>query len=539
MPFTMSTPRNPTDDDSAHRPGGWVAFVGAGPGHPDLLTLRGLDRLALADCVVHDALVPRLFLETLAPHAEWIPVSREISSGDPGESIGHLIVGLVRAGRRVVRLKGGDPSVFARLAEETQPLRLAGIAFELVPGVTAALAAAASACMPLTTRASSSSLTLLTGHDALDKDVPLEIGALAGLPGTLVVYMGLASAPKWAAALLATGRAADTPVVIVGRCSWPDERITRTTLGGLADATDLPSLDAPAVAVVGDVAALATVPTEDADGRAHASRAPLAGKVVLVTRPQGQAGSIEPDVAALGGRCLHLPVVRLASPPSWAPLDAALSEAATFDWLVFASVNGVRGFKERLRARGADARILGTARVAAIGPATAAALEDIGIVPDLVPAESNSEGMAAALLPTMRRGRVLIVRAESGRDVMRRLLDAAGHSVTEVAAYATLPLERLDDAARRLLETRPVDWVTVTSGSIAESAVRLFGPRMRSWRIASISPVTSRTLERLGYPPDCEAETPTAAALVAAIAAVESRHTTPVTPPSRRDSSPA
>jgi uroporphyrinogen-III synthase len=167
--------------------------------------------------------------------------------------------------------------------------------------------------------------------------------------------------------------------------------------------------------------------------------------------------------------------------------------------------------------------MLGTARVAAIGPATAAALEAVGIVPDLVPAESNSEGMAAALIPTMRRGRVLVVRAESGRDVMRRLLSAEGHDVTEVAAYATVPRERLDDADRRVLHAHPVDWVTITSGSIAESAVRLFGDRMGSWKVASISPVTSRVLEGLGFPPDCEAETPTAQSLVAAIAAAESR----------------
>lgn len=535
----MSTPRQPSPAEPGDRPGGWVAFVGAGPGHPDLLTLRGLDRLSSADCVVHDALVPREFLGALAAHAEWIPVPRGISIGNPGESTGLLLLGLVRSGRRVVRLKGGDPTVFARLAEETQPLREAGLAFEIVPGVTAALAAAAAAGISLTKRSSSSSLTILTGHDAHEKDAPLDIGALAALPGTLVVYMGVASAPRWAATLLATGRSADTPVAIVGRCSRPDERIVRTTLAGLAEAGDLPPFDAPAVAVVGDVAALATIPAAGGDEDRSGACPALAGRVVLVTRPAGQAGAIEPDVAALGGRCLHVPVVRVAPPRDWAALDQALGEAGTFDWIVFASVNGVRGFHDRLRARRADARILGTARVAAIGTATASALEAVGIVPDLLPAESSSEGMAAALLPTMRRGRVLLVRAESGRDVMRRLLGEAGHSVTEVAAYATLPVERLDEASLRLLDTRAVDWVTVTSGSIAESAVRLFGPRMRSWRVASISPVTSRTLERLGFPPDCEAEIPTAAALVAAIAAVESRRAAGAPPPNRHDPSRA
>lgn len=530
MALPHPAPHDPSDAERANRSGGWVSFVGAGPGHPDLLTIRGLERLRAADCVLHDALVPRTFLEVLAPHAEWIPVTREGSNGDPGESIGLLLLELVRSGRRVVRLKGGDPSVFARLAEETLPLRQAGIAFETVPGVTAALAAAAAAGIPLTSRASSSSLTFVTGHDAQEKDSPLDIGALASLPGTLVVYMGVASAPRWAAGLLAAGRGPDTPVAIVGQVSRPDERIARTTLAGLADAKDSPAFGTPAVAVVGDVAAVTPIPAEDVDDGATAAshHPPLAGRVVLVTRPEGQGGTIEPAVGALGGRCLHVPVVRVGPPRTWAPLDAAIAEAGSFDWIVFASVNGARGFQERLRARRGDARLLGTARVAAIGPATAAALEAVGIIPDLIPADSNSEGMAAALIPTMRRGRVLLVGAERGRDVMRRLLGEAGHAVTEVAAYATVPVERLDEPSRRLLEARPVDWVTVTSGSIAESAVRLFGSRMRSWRVASISPVTSRVLQSLGYPPDCEAETPTTAALVQAIASVESRRATAV-----------
>lgn len=519
-----SNPLHPAahDDGRGGRAGGWVAFVGAGPGQSDLITLRGAARLEAADCVVHDALVPVSFLEAVAPHAEWVPVSREDTGGDPGASIGRLLVDLVRAGRHVVRLKGGDPSVFARLAEETRPLREAGLGYETVPGVTAALAAAAAAGIPLTSRASSSSLTLLTGHDAVAKDAPLDIGALAGMEGTLVVYMGVASARRWATDLLAAGRAPDTPVALVGRCSWPDQWITRTTLAGLSDAEDLPLSDAPAVAVVGDVAAAAPPAAAPTPPAAMVPPA-LAGKLVLVTRPEAQAGTVEAAVTALGGRCLHVPVVRIAPPRTWAPLDAAIDAAGTFDWIVFASVNGVRGFRERLRARRGDARMLGTARVAAIGSATAAELDSIGIVPDLVPDASSSEGMAAALAPAMRRGRVLIVRAESGRDVMRRLLGEAGHAVTEVAAYTNLPVERLDDASTRLLDARRIDWVTITSGSIAEAAVRLFGARMGTWRVASISPVTSQILERLGHPPDCEAETPTAGALVAAIAAVESR----------------
>lgn len=499
--------------------GARVTIVGAGPGDPGLLTLRGLERLREAECVVHDALVPEALLDAAAPGAERIRAPRDAGDPDPGGATGRLLVELARRGRRVVRLKGGDPSIFARYAEETRALEEAGIPFETVPGVTALLAAAAAAGVPLTHRGGASHLTLVTGHEAGEKGATLDYRQLAGLPGTLAFYMGVAKAPHWAAELVAAGRPADTPVVVVSRCSWPDQRVGRTTLGALAAGTaDFPG-PPPALVIVGPAGG-------DDDARpapAHVSAAaPLSGRRVLLTRPDGQGEEIAAAVGALGGTCLRAPLVRITAPATWEPLDAAIRAADTFDWIVFSSANGVRGFADRLRAAGRDARALGTARLAAIGPATKRALAEARLACDLEPARSDSEGMLEALLPTLRRGRVLLVRAERGREVMRPGLEAAGHAVTEAAAYAARPIERLAPEVEALLADAPIDWVTVTSGVVAETAARLFAGRLAGWRIASISPVTSRVLEGLGFPPDCEAARPDGAALVAAMAVWES-----------------
>ena len=497
-----------------------VAFVGAGPGHPDLITLRGLDRLRRAECVVHDALVSPELLREAPAGADMLAAPRDEGVADPGAATGELLVALARSGRRVVRLKGGDPSIFGRLAEETAPLEAAGIDYEIVPGVTALLAAAAAARIPLTTRFGASHLTILTGHEAEAKPAAIDLAQIARLPGTLAVYMGMARMARWAADLVAAGRSPDTAVAVVSRCSRSDERVGHTTLGALAAGPPADAWPTPAVAVVGAVAALRDVMAA-ADAPAAPRPGPLAGKRVLLTRPEGQGEEMAAAIERLGGTCLRVPVVRIGPPPDTAALAACVGRADTFDWIVFASANGVRAFVEALSAAGRDARALGTARLAAIGPATSAALAAAGLVCDLEPATSNSEGMAAALLPTMRKGRVLLVRADRGRDVMRRELESAGHAVTEVAAYTTQPLPALDAAAEAAIDRGGVDWITVTSAAIAESAARLFGERVRGWRVASISPVTSAALGGLGIAADCEAAVPTAGALVEAIVAWE------------------
>ena len=487
---------------------GHVTFVGAGPGAADLLTLRAVAALRQAEVVVHDTLVPGSILEAASPAAERIPVARDEAGGDdPGDATGRLLVRLAAAGRAVVRLKGGDPSVFARLAEEMRPLRAAGVPVTVVPGVTAALAAAAAAAVPLTSRSTASSLTIVTGHEAEAKDAALDFGTVAAIPGTLAVYMGVEQAARWARALIAAGKPAETPVTVVSRCSWSDERIASIALADCAAGLDHRGWQSPAVFIVGAAA------------RAEVA-GPLAGRRVLVTRPAGQGDELAGLVRALGGEAVHLPVIRVEDPPSWQPLDDALWRADTFDWIVFASANGVRACERRLRALGHDARLLGTARIAAIGPATRRAVEDAGLACDLEPEEFRSEGLAAAFAAVPRGGRFLLVRADKGRDLLPRRLAEAGHQIEQVVAYVSRPLEQLDAAALAAVDAG-VDWVTVTSGSIAAAAARLFGDRMQRWRIASLSPVTSAALQREGLHATAEAEEATAAGVVAAIVAWE------------------
>jgi|LakMenEpi03Aug12_release.lakeMendotaPanAssembly.Ray.scaffolds.fasta_scaffold62766_2 uroporphyrinogen III methyltransferase/synthase len=486
---------------------GHVTFVGAGPGAADLLTLRAAEALRQAEVVVHDMLVPEPLLDAVNPAARRVPIAREEGDGDPGAATGRLLVRLALEGHDVVRLKGGDPTVFARLAEEIQPLRAAGVPVTIVPGVTAALAAAAAAAVPLTSRAAASSLTLVTGHEADAKESPVDFHALAAVPGTLAIYMGVEQAARWARALLAAGKPGDTPVTVVGRCSWPGERIASGTLAECAAGLERDGWQSPAVVIVGAAVGPAT--------------GPLAGRRVLVTRPAGQGDELACLVRAAGGQCLHVPVIRLAAPPSWQPLDDALASAATYDWIVFASANGVQAFTGRLRAAGRDARLLGTARIAAIGPATRRALETAGLACDLTPDEFRSEGLAAAFAGQPRGGRFLLVRADKGRDVLRRSLEEAGHQVDEVAAYASRPLDALDDESQAAVAAG-VDWVTVTSTSIAEATARLFADRIRGWRIASISPVTTAALRRAGLDVTVEADEASAAGLVAAMSRWES-----------------
>ncbi|MFM7290945.1 MAG: uroporphyrinogen-III synthase, partial [Planctomycetia bacterium] len=309
---------------------------------------------------------------------------------------------------------------------------------------------------------------------------------------------------------------------IVSHCSWPDQRIGTSTLARCAADFKRHEWPAPAVVIVGEVAQ----PAEAA--RAVVGRGPLTGRRVLNTRPAvpatgpaHQADEFDARVRAAGGTCLHVPAIRIDPPESWAPLDAAIRQADTFDWIVFASANGVRSFTSRLRKAGRDGRALGTARLAAIGPSTRQELERAGLACDLVPGLFRSEGIVDALGATPAPARFLLVRANRGRDLMRRELEAKGHVVCEVAAYASEPVAALDAAASAAIDQAPIDWITVTSSLIADASARLFGPRMRGWRVASLSPITSAALRQHGIAPTVEAAEATAESLVAAMAAWE------------------
>lgn len=502
---------------SEKHPVGKVVFIGGGPGHPDLITIRARQWLEQAEVVVHDVLVPVELLATVNPAAELVPVPRgRPVNTDPGTAIGDMLVGLATGGRTIIRLKGGDPSVFARLAEELLPLRRAGISIEIVPGVTAALAAAAAAGIPITSRLAASSATLVTGHEADKEQSGIDFRLLAELTGTVAVYMGVDQAAAWSQSLLDAGKPADTPVTIVSRCSWPDQQIAVSSLGQCAADFVRYAWPAPAVAIIGAVAHLSP--------RAPSAGQPLAGKRVLITRPSGQGETLVGLVAEQGGSCLHIPALQIEKPASWDALDAAVRAADTFDWIVFSSANGVRSFLSRLTALGRDGRALGTARLAAVGPATAAALATAGYICDFVPDHFRAEALVEKFTASPPGSRFLLVRAERGRDVLLRDLSAAGHQVTEVVAYRSVAVTSLEPATKAMLTDCAVDWVVVTSPAIVDATVSLFGDRLHAAQIASISPLTSEALRSHGLKPTVEAAEASAPGLVAAMAAWEVTH---------------
>ncbi|MEI6256377.1 MAG: uroporphyrinogen-III C-methyltransferase [Planctomycetota bacterium] len=513
-------PASPLPRSAARVAHGRVLFVGAGPGDPELLTVRAVDCLRRADVVVYDTLVPQEVLDLVDPAVERLSVPRESreASGDPGEATGRLLAQLALDGRLVVRLKGGDPAVFGRLSEEIGPVREAGIPVEIVPGITAVVAAAAAAGIPLTSRSAASSLTIVTGHEAGDKRESIDFRPLAALPGTLAIYMGVEQVDRWSTELLSAGKPSDTPVTIVSHCSWPDQRIAVSTLSRCVADFQRHNWPSPAVVIIGEVAQPVDHPPM------APTRGPLSGRRVLSTRPPGQGDNLDTLVRGAGGSCLHVPVISLGPPPSWQPLDEAIRQADTYDWIVFASTNGVRSFVGRLRAAGLDGRALGTVRLAAIGPATRLELDRAGFACDLTPDLFRSEGIIKALVQSPRPSRFLLVRANRGRDLMRRELAAKGHEVHEVVAYSSEPIAAIPAATATTIDQQPIDWLTVTSGLIAESAVQLFGERIRQWRIASLSPITSAALSRHGIIPTVEAKTASAECLIAAMIAWEIAH---------------
>jgi uroporphyrinogen III methyltransferase/synthase len=493
-----------------------VALVGAGPGNPGLLTVRAVELLADADLVLYDRLVPRGLLIHARESAELVCVD-ELPGCHP-ERIPHIhekMIEAARGGRRVVRLKGGDPFLFARGGEEAEALADAGVPFEVVPGVTAALGAAAYAGMPLTDRRYASAVAFVTGHGKEGDNSAVDWAALARFPGTLVVYMGAAQLPHIARRLIEDGRAAATPAAAVQWATTGRQRTVVAPLHELAAAVETAGLKAPAVVVVGEAAARRERLT-------WFERRPLFGKRVLVTRPREQAAEMVRRLEELGAVVSVLPTVEIREPADWGPVDRALADLAAYDWLVFTSANGVHFFLRRLRAVGRDLRGLGQMRLAVIGPATAEALRAYHLEPDLIPPEYRSESLAAVLREQVVGKRVLLARADRGRDVLREELSKVAQ-VEQIAVYSQVDAVEIDlDLVEQIHHGR-FDFITLTSTKIAEAFIRLLGPparqRIRAGevRLVSISTLTSAAVRKLGLPVAAEATPYTAERVVEAL----------------------
>jgi uroporphyrinogen III methyltransferase / synthase len=486
---------------------GIVYLVGAGPGDAGLLTVRAAELIARADVILHDRLIPAEALAGARPDAEVLYVGKQGGGRQvPQEETQRLLVERARAGRTVVRLKGGDPFVFGRGGEEALVCLEAGIAFEVVPGITAGVAAPAYAGIPVTHRELASGVAFVTGHeDPAKPDSALDWPALAAFPGTLVFYMGVRALPRIAEQLVAGGRPADEPVAVVERGTLPGQRTLVATLSDVAERAAAEGIRAPAITLVGPVAELR-------ERLAWLERRPLHGRTIAVTRARPQASALAARLRELGAGVVEAPAIRTR------PLEAELPDLAVYDLVCVTSPNGAAELFARLGVAGRDARALAGLLVAAIGPGTARALKEHGIVADIVPERAVAEGLVSGLAGVDVR-RALIVRAREGRDVLPDALRARGADVDVVALYETVA-EPLDEPTARAAAA--ADYVTFTSASTVryflDAAGGLDGPR-----IASIGPATSTALRDAGLEPHVEADPHTPDGLVEALVADAAR----------------
>jgi uroporphyrinogen III methyltransferase/synthase len=475
-----------------------VYLVGAGPGDPGLLTVRAQELIAAADVIIHDRLIPAGALSAARPEAELIDVGKR-GGGESAQQdqINRLLV--EHGHRTVVRLKGGDPFLFGRGGEEAEELARAGIPFEVVPGVTAGIAAPAYAGIPVTHRDLASAVAFITGHeDPAKEESALDWPALARFPGTLVIYMGVARLGSIVERLIAAGRDAAEPAAIIERGTLPAQRVLQGTLGTLSEL----GARAPAITLIGPVAGLR-------DAVAWFERRPLAGTTVAVTRAREQASELAGRLRGLGAGVVEAPAIRIV------PRELTLPDLNGYDLLCLTSPNGVRILFDALAEQGRDARALAGLTVAAIGPGTAAALRGRGINPDVIPERFVAEGLVQAL-SARPVSRALVARASQARDVLPDALRERGAQVDVLALYDTLAEPLSDEQVHGLAQA---DYVTFTSSSTVSFLLGALGggTTLDNARLVSIGPITSQTLRDHGLEPHVEAQQHDVEGLIAAL----------------------
>ena len=494
---------------------GTVSLVGAGPGDPELITVKGMRLLQNADAVVYDRLVDKRLLDCAPADAELIDVGKI-----PGkrvnrqEDINRLLVELGQAGKRVVRLKGGDPFVFGRGGEEAEALVEAGVSFEIVPGITSAIAAPAYAGIPITHRKVASSFTVVTGsEDPTKPDTSVDWETLAKSSDTLAILMGRATLRVIADALIRYGRAPETPVALVQWGTEPYQSTLVATLSDVADKADDAGIRAPAVTVVGDVVALR-------DTIRWFDNRPLFGKRALVTRTRTQASALSDTLTQRGAMPVELPTIEIQPLDDYTELDHALRSVGDYDWAVFSSVNAVDVVFGRMDALELDVRTLHSVNVAAIGPATARKLRGYGVIADFMPSSFVADAVVKEMDALGMDGkRVLLPQAEIARDTLRRGLAELGASVDSIAVYRTVTPK---DSAERLRDilSDGIDIATFASSSSASNLVGLLDGNtsaLKGATIACIGPITAKRAAELGLQVDIVASEYTIAGLIEAV----------------------
>lgn len=496
---------------------GFVYLVGAGPGDPKLITLKGLECIQRADVIVYDRLASPKLLTYARREAELIFAGKEPDKhAFKQREINELLVQKALAGKIVTRLKGGDPFVFGRGGEEAEALVEHGIGFEIVPGITSAIAVPAYAGIPVTHRELSASLAIVTGNeDPTKENSQLNWERLATATGTLVILMGMANLPLIVEKLLAHGRPPQTPVAIIRWGTRPEQMTVTATLADIVEAAKRAGVRHPATIVVGEVVSMR-------EKLRWFENRPLFGQRIVVTRSREQASMLTTELEELGAEVWEFPAIEIADPVDFAPLDRAIEKLSEYDYIIFTSVNGVERFFRRLWELGRDVRDLAGIEIIAIGPKTREKIEQRGIRCAFIPEEYRAEGILEVLKTREMAGKkVLLPRADIARKVLPQELRNLGAVVKEVDVYRTIPGSANRDALRRLLEEKAINWVTFTSSSTVRNFVQLIGEDyqklLASVKLASIGPITSATARELGLEVAVEATEYTIDGLVTAI----------------------
>ena len=486
---------------------GTVYLVGAGPGDPDLITVKGRACLQQADVVIYDHLASAKLLRHTKPGAETIYVGKEHGSHTlPQDEMNKLLVEKARAGHMVVRLKGGHPFIFGRGGEEAEALAEAKIPFEIVPGITSAVAAPTYAGIPLTHRRYTASVGIVTGHeDPTKPHSTLDWSKLATGVGTLVILMGVKHLAKITETLITAGRDPKTPVALVRWGTTPQQTTVVGILETIAAQAEAARVTPPVAIVVGEVVKLRETLN-------WFEKKPLFGKTVVITRTREQASELVARLSELAADCLECPTIRVVPPKDWAPLDRAIDQLDTYDWLVLTSVNGVNFFFDRLYEQGKDVRALGNVRTATIGPATAKRLREFGFTSDIIPKTYRAESIIEAFdKESMEGKRVLLPRAKEARPILPVEVRKMGATVDEVPAYQTEQCRDNVDLLINHLGRHTIDMVTFTSSSTVRNFKTLLPPErfeslIEGVTVASIGPITSDTARDLGFTVHIEAQ---------------------------------
>ncbi len=500
---------------------GFVYLVGAGPGRADLITLRGAELIRIADCILCDKLANPALLERARPDAQIVHVPKRIGAGSfTQDQINQLLVSKALEGKVVVRLKGGDPCIFGRVTEEVVALNEAGVGFEIVPGVTAAIAASEYTGIMLTDRRYSSQVAFITGREADGKeDTNIDWDVLARFPGTLVFYMGIGALGMIAEQLAAHGRAADTPVALIANATLPSQRVVRAPLSGIVEMCEREKIEPPALIIVGAAAG-------GDDELNWFMRQPLFGKTIVTTRDAAGNAEFAKKILDRGGRPVEFATIAIQPLTDSNEFLRTLTHLADYHWVIFTSPNGVKVFFDAMTALGKDARVFAANKLATLGAKTAAALAQYGIKADFVPTVFTGRelGWQLVAFANLNGKKVLSLRSELATDDLVDVLQKGGAVVEDVPLYTAVPKTGDAEALRRQIEDGQIDWLTFASPSAARNFFDAIAPETVNAgraKVASIGPVTSEQLKKLGVRVDLTASEYTTDGLLDAIEAAE------------------